>query len=176
VRHELLFDLLETYGIPKGMINNIRRLYENVSLKLSSGSVKDMIQYLVGVKQGNAMAPVLFIVLMQAMAETLEDKWKAADIQTVDLSHFKDTQKHRGRMHGQDWKAKGTTFKLNNILYVDDGVFVYNTKGNMIKGAKILRKHMAHFGLIMHIGREGKYKRLKPFFIHHQEQKQPPKT
>jgi hypothetical protein len=74
VRHEVLFNLLETYGIPKDMINVIQSLYENVTLKLSSGSVKDTIPYSVGVKQGGAMAPVLFIVLMQAMAETLEDE------------------------------------------------------------------------------------------------------
>jgi hypothetical protein len=121
------------------------------------------------------MAPVLFIVLMQVMAGTFEDEWKAADIQIVDLCHFKDTRKHRGRMHGQDWKAKGTTFKLNNILYVNDGVFVFNAKGDMIKGAKILRKHMALFRLIMHIGREGKNQRQRLFF-HHQERKQPLKT
>jgi hypothetical protein len=73
-------------------------------------------------------------------------------ISVIDLRHFKDTPKHCGRMHGQAWKAKGTTFTLESILHVDDGVFVFNTKGNMIKGAtKILRKHMAHFGLIMHI-------------------------
>jgi hypothetical protein len=175
VRHELLFKLLEIYGIPEGMIDIIRRLYENVALKLSSGSMKDTIPYSVGVKQGDTMEPVLFIVLMQAMAETLEDKWKTADIQSVDLRHFKDTPKHHGCMHGQAWKAKGTTFNLNKILYVDDGVFVFNTKGDMIKGAKILRRHMACFGLIMHIGRGGKNQRQKPYFPHHQDWKQPTK-
>jgi hypothetical protein len=156
VRHELLFKLLEIYGIPESMIDVIQRLYKNVTLKLSSGSVKDTISYSVGVKQGDAMAPVLFIILMQAMAETLEDEWKTANIQSVDLRHFKDTPKHCGRMHGQAWKAKGTTFKLNNILYVDDGAFIFNTRSNMIMGAEILRSHMACFGLIMHIGRNGK--------------------
>jgi hypothetical protein len=45
VRHELLFEILEIYGIPKGMM-----LYENVTLKFISGSIKDMITYSVGVK------------------------------------------------------------------------------------------------------------------------------
>jgi hypothetical protein len=171
VRHELLFELLEIYGIPESMIDIIRRLYGNVTLKLSSGSTKNMIPYSVGVKQGNAMALVLFIILMQAMAERLEEEWETADIQSVDFRHFKDSPKHRGCMHGQDWKAKGTTFKLDNILYGNDGMTAFNTKSDMAKGAKILRKHMERFGLVMHIGCGGR--RQKPYFSHRQEQKQP---
>jgi hypothetical protein len=165
VRHELLFDLLETYGIPEDMIDVIRRLYENVELKLSSGSAKSTIPYSVGVKQGDAMAPVLFIVLMQAMAETLEDEWEAADIQSVDLRHFKDTDKHRGRMHGQAWNTKGTAFKINHILYVDDGMFVFETKRDMIKGAEILRKHMLRFGLLMHYGKDEKKSKTEAVYF-----------
>jgi hypothetical protein len=115
VRHELLFELLEIYGIPEDMIDVIRRLYENVKLKLNSGSGKSTIPYSVGVKQGDVMAPVLFIVLMQAMAETLKDEWETAHIQTVDLCHFKDTAKHRGRMHRQAWTQKAQPSR--SIIY-----------------------------------------------------------
>jgi hypothetical protein len=93
---------------------------------------------------------------MQAMSETLKDKWETADIQTVNLRHFKDTGKHRGRMRGQAWDTKGTTFKINHILSVNDIMFIFETKNDMIKGAEILRKHMLHFGLLMHHGKDGK--------------------
>ena len=165
VRHELLFKLLETYGIPEAMIDVIRRLYQNVTLKLSSGNAKDTIPYSVGVKQGDAMAPVLFIVLMQAMAETLKSEWEEADIQAKELRHFKDTPTHRGRMHGQDWKAKGTPFTIDHILYVDDGVFIFDSKNDMEKGARILKTHMARFGLIMHIGRDGKKSKTEAVYF-----------
>jgi hypothetical protein len=56
---------------------------------------------------------------------------------------------------------KGTTFKINHILYVDDSMFIFETKNDMIKGAEILRKHMLHFGLLMHYGKDGKNPRLK---------------
>jgi hypothetical protein len=52
-RHELLFELLEIYGIPEDMMNVIQRLYKNVTLKLNSGSPKDLISYSVGVRQGD---------------------------------------------------------------------------------------------------------------------------
>jgi hypothetical protein len=55
-------------------------------------------------------------------------------------------------MRGQAWDTKGTPFKINHILYVDDGMFVFETKSDLIKGVEILRKHMLRFGLVMHIG------------------------
>jgi hypothetical protein len=149
----LLFKILEICGIPEDMINIIQRLYKNMPLKLNRGSAKDMIPYSVGVKQGDAMAPVFFIILMHAMVETLEDKWEAADIKYVDLPHFKDTPTHGGCMYRQAWDTTGTTFKINHIVYIKDGTFVSGTKSGMIKGLEILHKHMAHFGLIIHIGR-----------------------
>jgi hypothetical protein len=128
VRHELLFELLRTYRIPEDVINVIQRVYRNVMLELNSGSPKDMILYSVGVKQGDAMLPVLFIVLMQAMAETLEEEWEAADVKSIDLCYFKDSPKHRGCMHGQAWNTKGTPFKIDHILYVNHSMFVFNKK------------------------------------------------
>jgi hypothetical protein len=70
-------------------------------LKLNSWSKEYMIPYYVGVKQGGVMAPVLFIVLMQAMSEILEDKWEAVDIKLVDLHHFKDRPTHQGCIMGK---------------------------------------------------------------------------
>jgi hypothetical protein len=132
VRHKLLFELLEIYGIPEDMINVIQRLYKNVMLKLNSSSSKDTILYSVGIKQGDAMAPVLFIVLMQAMTETLEEEWEAADIKSINLRYFKDTPKHRGCMYGQAWNTKGTPFKIDHILYVDNGMFVFDNKSDIL--------------------------------------------
>jgi hypothetical protein len=68
-------------------------------------------------------------------------------------------------MHGQAWDMKGTTFKINHILYVDDGMFMLETKSDMIKGTEILRKHMLHFGLIMHIGRDRKKSKTEAVYF-----------
>jgi hypothetical protein len=44
-------------------------------------------------------------------------------------------------------------------------MFVFDTKSDMIKGAEILRKHRTHFGLIMHIGREGKKSKTEAVYF-----------
>ena len=69
--HELLFRLLEKYGAPKELIEVIRLLYENLEVELRVDGEKVQIPYSIGVKQGDNMAPVLFLFLMQAMAEVL---------------------------------------------------------------------------------------------------------
>jgi hypothetical protein len=106
VKHELLFELLRTYGIPEDMIDVIQRLFRNVTLKLNSGSMKDTILYSIGVKQGDAMAPVLFIVLMQAMEETLEEEWEAADINLLTYAILRILQSTEDACRGKPGTQK----------------------------------------------------------------------
>ena len=65
------------------------------------GSVKNMI----GVKQGDAMAAVLFIIVMQAMAETLTPLWQEAEIVTPEYRFHKETKACYGKMKGQNTKT-----------------------------------------------------------------------
>jgi hypothetical protein len=76
--HALLFDILERYGAPPRFVNAVERIYQDlvVVLKIEKEIVK--IPQSVGVRQGDNMAPVLFLFLMSAFAETLEIEWKAA--------------------------------------------------------------------------------------------------
>jgi hypothetical protein len=64
IDRELMFQILSKFGIPESMIYVIRRLYDENEIKLSMGTEKGTI----GVQQGDAMAAVLFIIVMQAMA------------------------------------------------------------------------------------------------------------
>ena len=81
------------------------------------------------------MAPVLFLFLMQAMAETLDEEWNKAGIEVPNMSYHKTTKANHGVVRGQNWRTKGTEFSIFKILYVDDGSFVFTSKEDMIKGA-----------------------------------------
>ena len=75
----------------------------------------------------------------------------------IDISQFRHFEKvNGGRLLGQDWKAKGRIFELYYLLYVDDGAFIFTNRRDMIKATRIIHETMARFGLIMHIGRDGK--------------------
>jgi hypothetical protein len=151
--HQLLFKLLKKFGVPEHMTGVIERLYKDAEIKIKIGKESRTIPYSVGVKQGDNMAPVLFLFLMQALAETLEKEWKNNNIAIPEFRHFPNSRK--GRLLGQDWKAKGKAFELFYLLYVDDGAFSFTNLNDMIKASKIIRDTMSRLGLIMHIGKDG---------------------
>jgi hypothetical protein len=76
--HNLLLDLLERYGAPPRFVAAIECMYQDlvVILKIEKEVVE--LTQSVGVWQGDNMAPVLFLFLMSAFAETLKNEWKNA--------------------------------------------------------------------------------------------------
>jgi hypothetical protein len=140
--------------VPHHLIDVIRQLYHDTEIKLKVGKEERIIPYSVGVKQGDNMAPVLFLFLMQAMAEVLEKEWSENDFDIPQFRHFERIQ--GGRFLGQDWRAKGKLLELYYLLYVDDGSFIFTNRRDMVKANRIIHRTMARFGLIMHIGRDGK--------------------
>ena len=72
------------------------------------------------------MAPVLFLFLMQAMAEALEIEWTKNKIDVPQFRHFE--KMNGGRLLGQNWKTKGKLFELYYLLYVDDGAFIFTNR------------------------------------------------
>jgi hypothetical protein len=76
VNHELLFALLEWHGAPKLLADAVRQMHTNMHVKLQVGKEEHDIPHMVGVQQGDNMAPILFLFVMQAFSETLEDKWE----------------------------------------------------------------------------------------------------
>jgi truncated hemoglobin YjbI len=77
VNHELLFQILERYGAPSQYVDAIRRLYNSVIVKISIGTEKAEISQTVGVRQGDNLSPVIFIFLMSACAESMQDELDA---------------------------------------------------------------------------------------------------
>ena len=52
----------------------INKLYQNCSVQLKLGEVMCEIEYNTGVQQGNNMAPIIFLYIMQAAIKTLKSK------------------------------------------------------------------------------------------------------
>ena len=72
------------------------RLHNGASVNLKVGNASPRsIPYTVGVKQGDVMVPLLFLFLMQAFAETLEDSWEEADIEVPTYLPPQPRETHR---------------------------------------------------------------------------------
>jgi hypothetical protein len=156
IDRDLLFEILSKFGIPQLMIYVIQRLYNETEIKISVGSKKGRIRNTMGIKQGDGMAAILFILMMQAMAESLTPLWDQANIAMSKFHFHKETKGcYYGKMKGQNYKMKGTMCELFLSLYVDDGSFIFESRSDMKKGTAILLHHMKHFVLLMRIGRDG---------------------
>jgi hypothetical protein len=71
--HDLLFEILAKYGAPPALIDVICRLHDNFNLKLIFDKKnKAFIDYSIGVRQGDNMAGLLFLFLMQAMDDSFQ--------------------------------------------------------------------------------------------------------
>jgi hypothetical protein len=89
INRELMFQILSKFSIPELMIYVIRRLYDENEIKLSMGAEKGSVKNTIGVKQGDVMAAILFIIVMQAMAETLMPLWLETEIATQEFRFHK---------------------------------------------------------------------------------------
>ena len=69
--HALLIAILGKYGAPPRLCSAIKHMYNKIIVKLIIGKVETSIELKVVVKQGDSMAPVLFLFLMMAFAKTL---------------------------------------------------------------------------------------------------------
>ena len=146
--HNILLDIIERYGAPPHFIAAVARIYRDliVVLKIEKEIVE--LPQTVGVRQGDNMAPVLFLFLMSAFAETLEVAWREAGIEVCTVQSVTGTRLTAGNL------ARNLTAVeiFQCFLYVDDGAFISSSRDNLIQGIDLIHNHFARLGLEMHIG------------------------
>ncbi len=74
--HDLLLKILKKYGAPPKFVAAIKTMYTDLTVVLKIDKEICGILQSMGVRQGDNMAPVLFLFLVSAAAETLELAWK----------------------------------------------------------------------------------------------------
>jgi hypothetical protein len=159
--HELLLTLLEKYRAPPHFVSAVEKMNQNLVVVLKIEKEVQELWQPVGVRQGDNMAPVLFLFLMSAIAETLEIEWKNASISVCTVGSVIGTELANGggKLHGhlpKDYLSRSlTAVEILRCLYVNDGAFIFTTRADLTKGLDLIYKHFACFGLEMHIGREG---------------------
>jgi hypothetical protein len=94
--HDLLFRILEKYGAPPKFVAAIQNMHTNLMVVLKIEKKIQEIQQSIGVWQGNNMAPVLFLFIMSAATETLEIKWREADIKMLKVVHARNNKLDTG--------------------------------------------------------------------------------
>ena len=142
-----LFKILEKIGVPEHLLIIIKDLQKDFFVKLKVGEDDIEIPSTVGVKQGDNLAPVLFLFAIQACMETLPQVWPC---KSKCQFMFNDDNKLMSRKHWDD----GNLFEFIMSLYADDAAFAFETRNDMIAGTTVVNSHMKRFGLTMHVGRD----------------------
>ena len=121
----------------------------------------------VGVRQGDCMAPVLFLFMVMAFADTLEKEWVKSGLQMATLRQHTHSTQDVGRLTGQKKKyfEQGTPLTLFCVLYVDDGAFPFKNCEQLTCGLSLIYLHFTRFGLEMHVVRGKKVPKTECIFF-----------
>jgi hypothetical protein len=165
--HKLMVAILKKYGCPPKLCSAIRRMYTDNNVRLILGKIDLSIPFEVGVKQGDSVAPVLFLFIMMAFAETLEEEWVKNNLNMIQFRRKSNSPQSSGRVTSHPAKtfSQGILFELFCMLYVDDGAFAFETRREMEIGANLIYKHFAKFGLEMHVGTKSKKSKTECVFF-----------
>ena len=168
--HKLLIEILKRYGCPPKLCSAIKRMYDDSVVRLIIGKCDTSIPFKVGVKQGDSMAPVLFLFLIMAFAETLEKEWTAQGLTKATFNRRSNSPLCKGQLISHSPKSfrEGTLFQVFTMLYVDGGAFVFESRQYLEKGVGIIWRQFAKFALEMHTGTETKTSKTEFVFFHPQ--------
>ena len=72
VDRTMMLELLTKFGAPAHLVRLVANLHADVRVKLAVGEEEITFESTVGVKQGDTLAPILFLFVVQAATETLE--------------------------------------------------------------------------------------------------------
>ena len=163
VNRELLWEILEIYGIPIELIKIIKKLHNNVYYIINVGKEKQKIIGTVGVKQGDNLGPILFIILVQAVSQTLDTHWKfnTPDFRMHGYNQEGNIKYNPDMMKKVRYQKKGTPFTHFKSYYVDDAAFIFLNRKDIEEGAKLIKLHFSRFGLTVHCGNKQTQKKSK---------------
>ena len=79
VNHKMMLQILEQYGAPPKLRSAISRIYKDIKIVLKIGKVENKMGQTVGVRQGDFMAPVLFLFMV---------KWRGVNLMDIGSKVF----------------------------------------------------------------------------------------
>ena len=125
--HALMDKLLEKYGCPPALRSTIARMYKDSRVRLIIGKIDTTIPFYVGVKQGDSMAPVLFLFKIMGFAEILEGEWTINGLIPLQFRRHNHSPLSNESIisHRRHTFSEGTLFDMFCMLYVDDGAFAF---------------------------------------------------
>lgn len=146
VPRELLWTVLEKFGVPSKLVRIIKSLHQNFKVNFEVDSVSHCIYCTIGVKQGDILGPVLFVIYIAAIMITWRKRYDRP------LCIYRS--KNDFRMTGRRYNAKGTNFSVPDSEYADDTAVLFLSRQDVLFYTPLLFDHFLSFGMEVHAGDE----------------------
>ena len=144
VPREMLWAVLEKFGVPPKLISILKALHKNINIKFEVDGVTHTINCIIGVKQGDVLGPILFVIFIAAVMIT----WRSA----VDRPLCMFRSKEDFVLTGRRPQTKGTDFSFGDSEYADDTAVLFPTRESLEYYTPLLFKHFERFGMEVHTG------------------------
>ena len=111
-------------------------MYKDLKIVLKIGKVEEKMSQTVGVRQGDCMAPVIFLFMIMAFTETLEKEWVKDRLQMATFRQHTHSPQDVGRLTGHKKKyfEHGTPLAPFCVLYVDNGASPFENHEQLTNG------------------------------------------
>lgn len=149
VNREMLWKILAKFGLPENLISVIKKMYTDIKITTTSGNASTEFPSTSGVKQGDNLAPILFLFIIQAVSENLDKQW--GSIARPELSEVRNGVMNRR----ENRKGQLSKFYYNKSFYADDGAFIFLTRKDVEAGSKLVAREFARLGMEVHLGIRG---------------------
>ena len=153
----MLWKVLEKYGIPPQLVNVIKKMYRNIEIRIQEDGEVYTMQSTSGVKQGDNLAPLLFLFMIQAAADLTEAHWSFEKPML-----WKDKKEY---LNSRRRTKDAVEILFNRSFYADDAAFIFLSRADAIAGCKVIVEQFARLGLTVHLGRGASKSKTEAMYI-----------